>query len=101
MATVELQYGVNGFSGASDTYLSQWNPSTNYGVAPQISVRSPNIFNGLLRFNLASVPSQALIGGIHGAALSLQLLADGNGNESYVQRLQAQSLVERGSGHLD
>ena len=84
MATVELQYGVNGFSGASDTYLSQWNPGANYGVAPQISLRSPNVFNGLLRFNLASVPSQALIGGIHGAALSLQLLADGNGNESYV-----------------
>ena len=81
MATVELQYGVGGFTGASDTFLSAWAPATNYGTSSVLSVRSPNAFNSLLRFNLNSVPPQALDGGIHGAALSLYVQSDGNGNE--------------------
>jgi dienelactone hydrolase len=81
MATVELQYGVGGFTGAADTFLSSWAPTTNYGAGNVLSVRSPNGFNSLLRFNLSQVPVQALEGGIHGAALSLYIQSDGNGNE--------------------
>lgn len=84
MATVELQYGVNGYTSVADTYLSAWSPTTNYGVSPLLSVRSPNNFNSLLYFNLNRVPAQALIGGIHGAALSLSVQSDGNGNALYV-----------------
>lgn len=84
MATVELQYGVGGFTGVADTFLSRWSPGTNYGAGSQLSVRSPNNFNGLLRFNLSRVPPQALEGGIHGAALSLHVLSDGNGHEIYI-----------------
>lgn len=84
MATVELQYGVGGYTGASDTFLSAWAPTTNYGAGNVLSVRSPNAFNSLLRFNLNRVPAQALDGGIHGAALSLYVQSDGNGNETYI-----------------
>lgn len=84
MATVELQYGVGGYTGAADTFLSAWAPSTNYGTGNVLSVRSPNTFNSLLRFNLSRVPAQALDGGIHGAALSLYVQSDGNGNETYI-----------------
>ena len=84
MATVELQSGVGGYTGASDTFLSAWAPTTNYGTGNALSVRSPNTFNSLLRFNLNRVPPQALDGGIHGAALSLYVQSDGNGNETYI-----------------
>lgn len=84
MATVELQYGVNGYTSVADTYLSAWVPTTNYGVNPLVSVRSPNTFNGLLYFNLNRVPAQALIGGIHGAALSFYIQNNGNGAEQYI-----------------
>lgn len=80
MATVTLREGLAGYSGTSDTYLSQWSENSNYGGQDQLLVRSPNTFNALLRFDLSSIPAQALVNGIRGAALSLYIIGDGNGN---------------------
>ena len=85
MATVTLQEGVNGYNGAPDTYASEWDPSTTYGGSDRIKVRSPNVFNGLLRFDLSSLPSQALTAGIRDATLSVHVLSNGNGNPSFIQ----------------
>ena len=95
MATVELQYGVDGFTRRSGHVLSASGIRTNYGVAPA----DQRAFAQRLQRAAALQPGQRAAagpdGGIHGAALSLQVLADGNGNAIYVQRLQAQPSVER------
>ncbi|MEA3336212.1 MAG: DNRLRE domain-containing protein [Chloroflexota bacterium] len=88
LATVTLQEGVAGYAGATDTYLSLWGPTNNYGSDSRIKLRSPNTFNSLLRFDLSSVPPVALSTGVRGAALSLDVLADGNGNESFFEAFQ-------------
>lgn len=88
MATVILQEGVNGYSGAPDTYLSEWYPDNKYGGSEWIKVRSPNKFNGLLRFDLSSLPPQAQTTGVRDATLSLHVLSSGNGNPSFIQAYQ-------------
>lgn len=85
MATVTLQEGVNGYSGTTDSYLDAWAASTGYGGAAQVRLRSPNVKNGVIRFDLSSVPAQALNNGLRGAALSVNLSYNGNGNPSYFQ----------------
>ena len=85
MATVTLQEGVGGYNGAPDTYLSEWDPSNSYGGSDRIKVRSPNIFNGLLRFDLSSLPPQVLGAGVRDATLSVHVLSDGNGNSSFIR----------------
>ena len=85
MATVTLQEGVNGYSGAPDTYVSEWYPSNIYGGSDLIKVRSPNTFNGLLRFDLSNLPPQVLAAGVRDATLSVHVLSSGNGNPSFIQ----------------
>ena len=85
MATVTLQEGVGGYNGAPDTYVSEWYPDTLYGGSDRIKVRSPNVFNSLLRFDLSSLPPQVLAAGVRDATLSVHVLADGNGNSSFIQ----------------
>ena len=82
MATLTLQEGVNGYSGTRDTFLDFWNTTTGYGGAAQVRLRTPNVRNGLIRFDLAGVPSQALSNGVHGAALSLYTGGRSNGNST-------------------
>ena len=82
MATLTLQEGVGGYGGTTDTYLDSWSPSSGYGGAASVKVRSPNTFNGLVRFDLSSVPGQALVTGVRGAALSFYVTARSNNNSA-------------------
>lgn len=80
MATVTLQEGVNGYTGTRDSYLDGWNTTTGYGGAAQFRLRAPNVRNGVIRFDLAGAPPQALANGVHGAALSLYSGSRSNAN---------------------
>ncbi len=54
-ATVTLQQGKDGYTGAADTYISAWEPDTNYANYQVLRVRHDGpttIRNTLLRFNL-------------------------------------------------
>ena len=84
MATLTLQEGVSGYSGASDGYLDSWNPSTPNGGAQKFRVRSPNTFNGVVRFDLSNVPPQALVTGVRFAALSMYVTGRSNNNVATV-----------------
>jgi len=84
MATVTLQEGVNGYGGTRDTFLDGWAPTTAYGGAPLLRLRSPNVKNGVVRFDLSSVPAQALSNGVRGAALSLYSSSRSNANSSEI-----------------
>jgi dienelactone hydrolase len=82
MATLTLQEGINGYSGTQDTFVDAWNPSAGYGGAAQVRLRTPNVRNGLIRFDLAGAPPQALSNGVRGAALSLYTGGRSNGNST-------------------
>ena len=84
MATVTLQEGVAGYSGASDSYLDSWNPTAYNGGAQKFRVRSPNTFNGVVRFDLSGVPQQALVTGVRFAALSMYVTGRSNNNVATV-----------------
>jgi hypothetical protein len=84
MATLTLQEGVNGYGGTRDTFIDFWNTTTGYGGAAQVRLRSPNVRNGLIRFDLASVPPQALSNGVRGAALSFYTGGRSNDNSSEI-----------------
>ncbi len=85
MATLTLQEGVNGYGGTRDTFLDGWATTTGYGGAALLRLRSPNVKNGLLRFDLSSVPAQALSNGVRGAALSLYSGSRSNSNSSEIK----------------
>jgi dienelactone hydrolase len=84
VATLTLQEGVAGYSGTRDAYLDGWTPSGGFGGAPQVRLRAPNVRNGLFRFDLSSVPPQALANGVRGAALSLYTGSRSNNNPSEI-----------------
>ena len=84
VATLTLQEGVNGYSGVRDSYLDGWTPTGGFGGAAQVRVRSPNVRNGLIRFDLSSVPPQALANGLRGAALSLYTGSRSNNNAAEI-----------------
>jgi dienelactone hydrolase len=84
VATVTLQEGVAGYNGTRDAYLDGWTPSGGFGGAPQVRLRAPNVRNGLFRFDLGSVPPQALANGLRGAALSLYTGSRSNDNDSEI-----------------
>jgi hypothetical protein len=58
---VTLQQGLEGYSGASSTYLSQNNPTRNYCQEPSIRVGAHRQLAGLLRFELDSIPSNSAL----------------------------------------
>ena len=64
---VSLQNGVNGYSGASDTFLNAWMPMMPYGASTNFYVRQPGVKSALVKFDLSSISnvahvSQAQIG---------------------------------------
>ncbi len=64
--TVKLQEGVNGYRGVTDTYISRWYRTHNFGQAPYLAVRTEDAYGvtheTLLRFPLRGmVPPQARI----------------------------------------
>lgn len=85
VATLTLQEGVNGYSGVRDAYIDGWTASGGFGGAAQVRLRSPNVRNGLFRFDLSSVPAQALNNGLRGAALSLYTGSRSNSNAFEVE----------------
>ena len=56
---VTLQDGVNGYSGASDTFLNAWMPMTPYGAGANFYVRQPGVKNALVQFDLSGINSAA------------------------------------------
>ena len=62
MQQLRLRQGVNGYSGADDTYLDAWEPTSAFGGNTTMLLRhtdSSPIHKPLLRFDLASVPTNA------------------------------------------
>lgn len=76
--TVTLQYLADDYYGSADTHLFQYAPSTNYGLASQISVGYKRQYAGLLRFDLPMGISRSA----HVIEARLQLYATGWGGSS-------------------
>jgi len=58
---VVLQQGLLGYSGTNDTYISERNPSANLATQAGLTVRNDSTYEGLLRFNLQSIPAGAVL----------------------------------------
>ena len=56
-----LQNGLDGYAGASDTFINAWMPTTNYGSGANLYVRQPNTKSILIRFDLAGISRRATI----------------------------------------
>lgn len=56
-----LQQGVAGYSGAMDTYIDRYNPTTNHATSPELKVNNGGSLLSLLKFDLSSIPRDALI----------------------------------------
>ncbi|HEY63665.1 MAG TPA: alpha/beta fold hydrolase [Caldilineae bacterium] len=71
-ATVTLQQGAEGYTGAADTFIDGWYPDTNYAAHQKLRVRHDGpetIRNALVRFDLTNqLPQDAWL---RGAVLSL------------------------------
>ena len=59
--TLTLQPGVEDYDGVRDTYISQWDTTSNFGGARSFWVGSRDVMAGLLRFDLAQLPASARI----------------------------------------
>ena len=58
---VFLQQGVRGYLGANDTYISGFAPAANYSLQANLEVKNDSVYEGLLRFDLGSVPHGATV----------------------------------------
>ena len=56
-----LRQGVDGYAGASDTYISGWSPETNFGNDPSMAIRSGDWMASLIRFDLSQLPTLARV----------------------------------------
>ncbi|OQB25718.1 MAG: Disaggregatase related repeat protein [Chloroflexi bacterium ADurb.Bin180] len=72
--TVILQQGANGYAGASDTYIYQYLPTSNYSSADLLQVTGKRTHASLLKFDLSTIPPGALV-----ESASLELYAAGWG----------------------
>jgi dienelactone hydrolase len=64
--TVFFQQGVSpapGYAGAKDTYLYQYQPTTNYASDPQLQINNGGSLATLLKFDIGAIPSAAVIKG--------------------------------------
>lgn len=57
--TMTLQQGLDGYSGATDSYIYQWQPTLNYSTINTLLVGQKQQYAALLRFDLSSVPADA------------------------------------------
>ena len=75
---VTLRQGLDGYAGAQDAYLSEWEPDTNMAARQSLSLRidryHPN-HTGVLRFDLSGLPAGAKV---RFAALSLGMTGYAN-----------------------
>jgi pimeloyl-ACP methyl ester carboxylesterase len=58
---VEFQEGLNGYSGVEDTYISMYAPNLPLPTDPQIRVGDKQRYAGMVKFNLAPIPTQASV----------------------------------------
>jgi hypothetical protein len=72
--TITLQQGRYGYTGSEDTYIHQYAPSSNYCKQDQFRVGYDQTFFGLVRFDLTSIPTSAIV-----TQATLQLYATGWG----------------------
>jgi hypothetical protein len=77
VTVVALQQGLNGYTGVQDTSLDYWSPEKNYADNTSLYVRSNDFQAALLRFDLASIPTDA---DIQDATLSFYASASSNSN---------------------
>jgi hypothetical protein len=56
-----LQQGVQGYQGTTDTYISAFTPSGNFATQANLVVKNDSVYEGLLRFDLASIPPGSTI----------------------------------------
>ncbi|MDH7486925.1 MAG: DNRLRE domain-containing protein, partial [Anaerolineae bacterium] len=68
---VVLQQGKDGYRGTQDTYIHSSTPDNNFGSASEIRLRSRGMSNGLIRFDLSTLPPNLTI---RRAVLSLYAL---------------------------
>ena len=50
--TTWLQQGVDGYSGAEDTFIDEWDPASTHGMDAHMNVRVGNVNVSLIRFDL-------------------------------------------------
>jgi hypothetical protein len=58
---VVIQQGLDGYAGATDSYLNKWIPGKNYGFDGYIRTHTSGEQVGLLRFDLSALPANATI----------------------------------------
>lgn len=83
--------GLNGYSGAEDTYLDADNPATNFATAPTLDLahnRNGDKLAALIKFDVSSLPAAAEI---ISAQLVLYPLSLQSGSELKVSRLAPSS----------
>jgi len=56
-----LQQGVLGYQGSGDTYMSTYKPTGNFSLQANLVVKNDNLYEGLLRFDLGSIPPGSTI----------------------------------------
>lgn len=59
--TVVFQQGLDGYAGVEDAFIASTDPDTNFAGDTWIRTHSDGRMKGLLRFDLSSIPSQAVI----------------------------------------
>jgi len=56
-----LRNGENGYDGTTDTYISAWAPTSNYGNDAGLQVHTQNTKRSLMRFDLSHIPVDAVV----------------------------------------
>jgi predicted esterase len=59
--TAVLQQGLDGYAGVSDTYIARDSPDANYANGAWIVQHSDGRYRGLVRFDLTSLPADAVV----------------------------------------
>ena len=72
-----LQQDREGYTGASDTFISAWSPQANYAGQASLAVRSGDLMAALIRFDLSRLPPEA---DVQRATLRLYVSSQSNPN---------------------
>ena len=56
-----FQQGLANYRGVTDTYIDAWHQTSNWGQGATFSVRQAGVRNALLRYDLKTVPSEAIV----------------------------------------
>jgi hypothetical protein len=72
-----FQQNYLGYTGTTDTYISVWEPTTNYGGSVTLLIRQGDVRSALVRFDLSALPAGATI---QEARLGLYALERSNPN---------------------